>query len=371
MKKRFHILDGFRGLFALLVAIYHFAPGPGYIGYTRFISHASYFTDFFFVLSGFVIYYNYNTLSSKGLKDFLVKRFIRLYPLHFFMLIVFLTVEIFKMILYDVIPFENPPFDRNSFPSFLSHLFLIQSYGFPVFWGCWNAPSWSISAEFFSYFIFGLTIVMIRKYAPAKKILIYLLLSVVMLFILYSIRGGMNIKTEQFGYLRCAYSFFLGCIACIIHDILNEKKLFTKRIFSQLEIMFLIISVLSIMYVPAKMTFLIPVSFFATVLVFSFENGSLSSLLNISLFRTLGAWSYSIYMTHYLLMFVFKIGLINILKIRNPVFYDLMLIPYIILILLSSKITYQNIELKGKDLLFKMIRGTKQKQTEQKLSPKV
>ncbi|MFC5408187.1 acyltransferase family protein [Larkinella bovis] len=368
MKKRFHILDGFRGLFALLVAIYHFAPGPGYIGHTLFISHASYFTDFFFVLSGFVIYYNYNELKFTGIKVFLVKRFLRLYPLHIFMLLVFLLVELGKMVLYDLIPFENPPFDRNDLMAFISHLFLVQSYGMPTYWGCWNAPSWSISAEFFSYFVFCFTIIFVRKLAYYSKISFYLIFSGLALWALFSIQGNLNIKTEQFGFLRCAYSFFLGCMACVLHDRIRQTP--NRVVFSVLEGLFLATSVLAIMYVPASMTYLIPIVFLATISVFSFESGYVSSLLNSEVFRTLGTLSYSIYMTHYLLMFVFKIGLINILKVQNGLVYDLMLIPYIVFILALSDFTYHHVEIKGKEWLAKLFQKQSVASINQQLSHK-
>ncbi|WP_460638517.1 acyltransferase family protein [Larkinella harenae] len=353
MKKRFAILDGFRGLFALLVAVYHYAPGPGYVGYTRFVSHSSYFTDFFFVLSGFVIYYNYQNLQPSGIGKFMIKRVIRLYPLHFFMLFVFLGVEVFKMLLFEFIPFENPPFARNDLAAFISHLFLIQSYGMPVFWGSWNAPSWSISAEFFSYIVFCITIIFIRKNKPSYKLMVYLILSAIMLLAIYLIHGDLDVKTEQFGVLRCAYSFFMGCMACICYEHINRRSVASKRLFSKLEIIFLIISVGSIMYVPIQYTFLIPISFFITILVFSFEAGFLSSILNTKIFHYLGTLSYSIYMTHYMLMFLFKIVLINMLKTQNPLLYDLMIIPYLALIIVVANFTYHNVEIKGKLFLEK------------------
>lgn len=52
--QRLAVLDSFRGLCAVLVALHHF-KASGYIAGSSFIQNAFLFVDFFFVLSGFVI----------------------------------------------------------------------------------------------------------------------------------------------------------------------------------------------------------------------------------------------------------------------------------------------------------------------------
>ena len=78
-------LDGLRGVFSLMVAIYHYPVGyiPGFIHNSFIVTKSHLFVDFFFVLSGFVITYNYNNLinTRAELRRFVQKRFIRLYPL--------------------------------------------------------------------------------------------------------------------------------------------------------------------------------------------------------------------------------------------------------------------------------------------------
>jgi peptidoglycan/LPS O-acetylase OafA/YrhL len=53
---RFVALDSWRGLCALLVAVYNARSSS-----SSFLTHASLFVDFFFVLSGFVITHAYMT----------------------------------------------------------------------------------------------------------------------------------------------------------------------------------------------------------------------------------------------------------------------------------------------------------------------
>ena len=81
LKMRITKLDGLRGICSLMVVFYHYGETliPDFI-FNNFIIRQSWsFVDFFFVLSGFVIVYNYKNLCN--VHDFwlyLKKRFIRL-----------------------------------------------------------------------------------------------------------------------------------------------------------------------------------------------------------------------------------------------------------------------------------------------------
>ena len=56
-KPRYEILDGLRGVAAVLVVIYHLCESHFGIGETHPLNHGYLAVDFFFVLSGFVIGY--------------------------------------------------------------------------------------------------------------------------------------------------------------------------------------------------------------------------------------------------------------------------------------------------------------------------
>ena len=70
-KPRYEILDGLRGVAAMIVVAFHlletYSKGPAY----QVLNHGYLAVDFFFVLSGFVIGYAYddrwNRMSLKGL----------------------------------------------------------------------------------------------------------------------------------------------------------------------------------------------------------------------------------------------------------------------------------------------------------------
>ena len=98
--KRYVALDGWRGVCACVVMLYHFQI-TSHVYDVTLIRNAFLFVDFFFVLSGFIIanaYYG-GLRHRHGLYRFMVLRFGRVYPLHFFVLVAFVA--------WDLLLFSN------------------------------------------------------------------------------------------------------------------------------------------------------------------------------------------------------------------------------------------------------------------------
>lgn len=82
-KPRFEILDGLRGVAAIIVVAFHifeiYSGGPA----LQIINHGYLAVDFFFALSGFVLGYAYDDRwgRSMNLKQFVTRRLIRLQPM--------------------------------------------------------------------------------------------------------------------------------------------------------------------------------------------------------------------------------------------------------------------------------------------------
>ena len=82
-KPHYALLDGLRGVAALIVIGYHvfeaFAASP----VEQRVNHGFLAVDFFFILSGFVIGYAYDDRwgTRLTLKDFFRRRLIRLHPM--------------------------------------------------------------------------------------------------------------------------------------------------------------------------------------------------------------------------------------------------------------------------------------------------
>lgn len=82
-RPRLEILDGLRGVAAMIVVAFHlfetYSQGPSH----QIINHGYLAVDFFFVLSGFVIGYAYDGRWSKGMTTgrFFLRRIVRLQPM--------------------------------------------------------------------------------------------------------------------------------------------------------------------------------------------------------------------------------------------------------------------------------------------------
>jgi peptidoglycan/LPS O-acetylase OafA/YrhL len=116
----------------------------------------------FFVLSGFVIHYNYANLVTdgrlRGIGNFLWARFARLYPLFLLMLLVYVLVSQRQVAYWTGHPEQINPL-LQALPYFLLS---IQSWIYKVIDGGslidairgGSPPTWSISTEWFFYFAY-------------------------------------------------------------------------------------------------------------------------------------------------------------------------------------------------------------------------
>ena len=83
-KPHFHILDGLRGVAALLVVVFHVGEGFATSAVDQFLNHGYMAVDFFFVLSGFVVGYAYDDRfkdKTMSLGGFIRRRLTRLHPM--------------------------------------------------------------------------------------------------------------------------------------------------------------------------------------------------------------------------------------------------------------------------------------------------
>jgi peptidoglycan/LPS O-acetylase OafA/YrhL len=84
-KPHYELLDGLRGVAALLVICYHIFEGFAFAsgGMIETLNHGYLAVDFFFILSGFVISYAYDDRwkSSLTTRSFFARRLIRLHPM--------------------------------------------------------------------------------------------------------------------------------------------------------------------------------------------------------------------------------------------------------------------------------------------------
>ena len=86
-RHRYEILDGLRGIAAIMVVIFHISEAFSYDPVYKHLNHGYLCVDFFFVLSGFVIGHAYlDRLMTHKMTpwSFIKTRLIRLQPMVFF-----------------------------------------------------------------------------------------------------------------------------------------------------------------------------------------------------------------------------------------------------------------------------------------------
>lgn len=287
------VLDSLRGVCAIMVALFHFRANS-HIEDLALIRNSWLFVDFFFVLSGFVIAENYRERLASGkvsFGTFIWLRFARLYPLHLFMLSLFVITEFAISIAYQNMGADRTPFTEGRSLALLpENLFLLQSLGVSGV-PSWNIPAWSISAEFWTYMIFAVLLLlgpMTRKIWP----LLTLILAPAAILLFH--QGSLALEYDG-GILRCLFGFGIGSL--VSQFSLHQK---TKHIGAGgMEIPLVALLLGFICFAPEwRITFFAPLLFAITLIIFARGAGHVSKFLKHQIFLLLGALSYSIYMVH-------------------------------------------------------------------------
>ncbi len=294
---RFIALDGWRGVCALLVAIHNLNFGP-WLPQAAFVAHSSLFVDFFFVLSGFVISHSYMDRLSRAsdVIRFILRRIGRLWPLHVAVLVALVGLLFIKFaavaLLHANLGDPSAP-DGHTIRTVVANLLLIQAFDVQSRL-TWNAASWSISTELWTYFLFSATCFLAGKDGMSVFIVsgIAIIAACVILFF-----SPFFLETNtDYAFLRCVYGFFVG------HLCYRAWRTVRLRSGDLLELFALTAVVLFVLFVGNEvLSMAAPLIFGLAVLVFANEKGRISSLLKTLPFAQLGRLSYSIYMVHWLL----------------------------------------------------------------------
>lgn len=161
-KPRYELLDGLRGVAALMVIFYHIGECFATSARTQCINHGYLAVDFFFVLSGFVIGYAYDGRWQRGLTEggFLLRRIIRLQP----MVVVGVVLGVISFIIQGCEHWDGTSVGYTAVAlSFLLGLFMLPALPgtapevrgngemFPL-----NGPSWSLFFEYIGSIFYAL-----------------------------------------------------------------------------------------------------------------------------------------------------------------------------------------------------------------------
>lgn len=141
-------LTGLRGFAALYVFLFHMDRWPyihrGFV--SNIIDQGAIGMTIFFVLSGFVLAYQYSA-KPVSFRTYAVNRFARIYPIYFLCMVLSVGT------LHRLADWSVAGSIARLSTLTIANIFVIQAW-FPPFFDLWNDPgSWSISVEAFCYLL--------------------------------------------------------------------------------------------------------------------------------------------------------------------------------------------------------------------------
>jgi peptidoglycan/LPS O-acetylase OafA/YrhL len=324
-------LTSVRGIAAWLVVLYHirlsmaFAPRWLIAGFAKgYLA-----VDFFFLLSGFVIWLTYGErLRREGLAGapaFLKRRIARVWPLHLVMLTGAAALALLLLVTGHaaprVFPFEQLPLD----------LLMIQNWGFTDHLA-WNVPAWSISVEFAAYLLFPLLALAIDwRRLPTPLILAALALLFALLHGVMSWAGAttMGQLIARLGLVRCLFEFTAGTALCALWLRWAEQPV-RWAIASGAVATALLAGWLGGV-LPE--TLAVPPAFAAGLMALALTSGMRGNPLEARWLHYLGEISYATYLSHFLLYFTFKLVMVD-----DPYNVPPLLIALFLALVLASSI---------------------------------
>ncbi len=334
-----------RGVAALLVAFFHLRFGISgvpmfdyYVFSFRFGNRGYLWVDFFFILSGFILTYRYRDvcrrLRPRVYADFIWHRFARIWPLH--------LVTLVGAALY--LGYKNGA-AYVSPSAFIANFFLVHGWAhyFPP---PLNFPSWSLSDEWGAYLVLPLYFFAVAR---LRSGIIHLVLIVVLFagLVWYANafgHGTLDLLRERGGLERCLFQVGIGVSLYQLYDFWKRpngpRGGKAGRAFDTAAALIFIAIFFVFTYTRDDLYF-VPL---AAGLIFclSLSRGPFSNFLSLRPMVLLGEISFSIYMVHAFVLWLFQ-------DIPNKAHFGwwtgaLLLLAEHVLVLGLAYLTYDGIE---------------------------
>lgn len=337
--KYFPFLDFLRGLAAIVILFWHYhhfylsdadlgliweyERQPFYKPLYIFYNYGFYAVQFFWLLSGFVFAFVYK-LRKPSIYNFFILRFSRLWPLHYFTLMVVLITQIisYKLLGYYLV------IGNIDLKHFILNLFYAQYWGFEDGYS-FNSPSWSVSVEEIVYWVFFLIAVLFKK----SNLKMYAIITFISVFFL-----------SKSLIIASIFYFFLGACVYEIQKHLNNFNEYLKAI---LYLFLLIISI----YLFDNYIYNFRTENLGLGLVFSLVIlfGTLIDKLIFfkkynSIFISIGSITYSSYLIHFPIQLIVLL-IFEYFNFSKSIFDEgFTLVFFVVFILTISRIVYLKIE---------------------------
>lgn len=339
--RNFYSVDFLRGIAALSVVVFHFKNfGGGGGDLARPASmlddvsllqwlepirqHGSLAVMAFWAISGFVFMNVYAGKRPDG-GSFFIRRFARLYPLHFVTLIAVALLQFAAVasLGHSIIYHDNDVWN------FGLHLFMASEWGLQH-GQSFNYPIWSVSAEVLIYAVFWA----FARHMPLNLVRLFLIW---LAFQLLAMLPGTGL------IILCGVYFFGGAIGYSVYRLWDERRQLTLLLFGALGLAASVVLGLAGGHFDVPLTaWLLPAICSILLLLVAAENIWLGSFFRRT--RTVGDITYSSYLWHSPLQILILLGAGWGLWSVDSLFSDSFFVFYLALVCLVSFLSFQRIE---------------------------
>lgn len=318
-KPHYPILDGLRGVAAMVVVAFHLAEPLSSSHLTNLVNHGYLAVDFFFLLSGFVIGYAYDDRWNKmTIGGFIRRRIERLQPLVILGMTLgaigfyytdstlwplIHTVPLWKLILVMLIGYTVLPVPLSLDIRGWEEMHPLNSVG------------WSLFFEYIANLLYALGLRRLSK--TALSVLVVIAGAVLLHFALTNpngdVTGGWTLNAEQMriGIIRTIYPFFAGLLLSRVTKPTQIKNAFLRCSLAILILLFMPrIGGASHLWLNGLYeAFCIIIIF--PVIVYVGASGMEQGKTEQKICKFLGDLSYPLYMTHYPLVYFYVAWISN------------------------------------------------------------
>lgn len=307
-------LTGLRIVAALWVVLFHYRP-PLWAASPRLhddmaplFDAGAMGVDLFFILSGFVLTWNYldrmgQAFSVRGTLHFLWLRLSRVWPIY---LVTMHLAALWIIVTLHVGNTPSPDAEKLTAISYVRQLLMVQLWFEPFFDGTsWDGPAWSISAEWLAYLCFAVVALAVFRIARVSRARTLMMLAVVAALPPTMLLLGSGLLYTPWSWLpRILAQFTAGALACAAVRRLRLSDS-GRRTAGYLSVGLVAAVVAGLYYFNAHPVTgmvdsgaLTAVLFLPLVVALSVGTGSLPAVLSTRPMHYGGRISFSLYMIH-------------------------------------------------------------------------
>lgn len=318
-KKHYPILDGLRGVAAIMVVVFHVFEAHASSRLEQFINHGYLAVDFFFLLSGFVIGYAYDDRWEKmSVTDFFKIRIVRLQPLVIMGMIIgalcfyfqdsvlwpaIHEVPVWKTIVFMIIGFTLLPVPPS-----------VEIRGWEEMHPL-NGPGWSLFFEYIGNILYAL---FVRKFSNTALTVLVFLSACLLIHLAVAgpngdVIGGWSLNATQLhiGFSRLLFPFFGGLL---LHRMV--KLTTVKNAFFWASLLLVVVLAMpriggsehlwmNGLYDSLSIIVIFP------LIIYLGASGEVTGRYSSRVCKFLGDISYPIYITHYPLIYTYTAWVAN------------------------------------------------------------